>query len=79
MAQLVECLTLDFSSGLNLRGVSSNPMLGSVLGMKPTKEGREEGREGGSDRGREGGRKKGRKKCHKIVNFKETKKHFSKT
>ena len=35
MAQLVEHPTLDLSSGLDLRVVSSSPVLGSTLGMKP--------------------------------------------
>ena len=34
-AQTVEGLTLDLSSDLNLRFMSSSPMLGSALGMKP--------------------------------------------
>ena len=34
--QSVKRLTLDLSSGLDLRVMSSSPMLGSVLGMKPT-------------------------------------------
>ena len=34
MAQSVKHPTLDLSSGLDLRVVSSSPMLGSVLGMK---------------------------------------------
>ena len=33
MTQLVKSLTLDLSSGLNLRGMSSGPALGSLLGM----------------------------------------------
>ena len=36
VAQLVKCLTLDFSSGLDLRVVSSSPALGSVPGVAPT-------------------------------------------
>ena len=36
MAQSVKCLTLDFSSGLDLRVMSSSPALGSMLGMEPT-------------------------------------------
>ena len=32
MAQLVKCLILDLSSGLDLRVVSSSPSLGSTLG-----------------------------------------------
>ena len=36
MAQSVEHLTLDFSPGLDLRVVSSSPVLGSKLGMEPT-------------------------------------------
>ena len=36
VVELVEHPTLDFSSGLNLRVLSSSPMLGSMLGMEPT-------------------------------------------
>ena len=36
MAQLVEHLTLDLSSGPDLRVMSLSPTLGSVLGVKPT-------------------------------------------
>ena len=36
VAQLVKHLTLDLSSGLDLRVVSSNPLLGSTLGMECT-------------------------------------------
>ena len=36
VAQSVKCLTLDLSSGLDLTAVSSSPMLGFALGMKPT-------------------------------------------
>lgn len=37
MAQLVKHLTLDLSSGLDLRVVSSGPMLGFMLGVvEPT-------------------------------------------
>ena len=36
VAQLVEHPTLDLSSGLSLSVMSSSPMLGFVLGMKPT-------------------------------------------
>lgn len=37
MAQLVKmCLTLDFSSGPDLRVVSPSPVLGSMLGVEPT-------------------------------------------
>ena len=36
VAQWVKHLTLDLSSGLDLRVVSSSPMLGSTLGVKPT-------------------------------------------
>lgn len=36
MAQSVKCLTLDLSSGLNLRVMSSSPMLGSMLGVEPS-------------------------------------------
>ena len=31
VAQTLKCLTLDFSSGHDLRGVGSSPLLGSVL------------------------------------------------
>ena len=33
---VIKCLTLDLSSGLDLRVVSSSPMLGSMLSMEPT-------------------------------------------
>ena len=36
MVQSVRVSTLDLSSGLDLRVVSSGPMLGSMLGMEPT-------------------------------------------
>lgn len=36
VAQLVKHLTLDLSSGLDLRVGSSRPVLGSSLGMEPT-------------------------------------------
>lgn len=36
MAQSVEQVTLGLSSGLDLEVVSSSPLLGSALGMKPT-------------------------------------------
>ena len=36
VALLVKCPTLDLSSGLDLRIVSSSPALGSMLGMEPT-------------------------------------------
>ena len=36
VAQAVKRLTFDFSSGLDLRVVSSSPTLGSMLGMEPT-------------------------------------------
>ena len=35
MAQLVKHLTLDFSSGQDLRVLRSSPMLRSVPGMEP--------------------------------------------
>ena len=38
VAQLVKHLTLDLSSGLDLRVVSSSPSLGSTLGMEPTQK-----------------------------------------
>ena len=38
MAQLVKCLTLDFSSGLDLGVVSSGLASGSMLGIEPTKK-----------------------------------------
>ena len=34
--QSVECLTFDLSSDLDLRVVSSSPVLGSMMGVKPT-------------------------------------------
>ena len=34
--QVSQHLTLDLSSGLDFRVVSSSPMLGSTLGMEPT-------------------------------------------
>lgn len=36
MAQSVECLTLDFGSGLDLRVVGSSPASGSALNVEPT-------------------------------------------
>ena len=36
MGQSVKRLTLDLSSGLDLRVVSSSPTLGSMLGAIPT-------------------------------------------
>ena len=36
VAQSVKHRTLDLSSGLALRVVSSSPTLGSMLGMEPT-------------------------------------------
>ena len=36
VAQLVEHLTLVLSQGLDLRVVSSSPLLGSTLGVEPT-------------------------------------------
>ena len=38
VAQLVKCPTLDLSSGLDLRVMSSSPVLGSALGMEPTQK-----------------------------------------
>ena len=35
VAQSVECLTLDFSSGHDLRVVGSSPASGSVLSTEP--------------------------------------------
>ena len=35
-SQLAKCLTLDLSSGLNVRIVSSSPVLASILGVEPT-------------------------------------------
>ena len=35
MVQWVKCPTVDRSSGLDLRVMSSGPALGSMLGMKP--------------------------------------------
>ena len=37
VAQSVKCLTLDLSSGLDLRVVNLSPPTGSMLGVKPTK------------------------------------------
>ena len=39
VAQSIEHLTLDLSSGLDLRVVSSNPVLGWALGVKPGRKG----------------------------------------
>ena len=36
VARSVKCLTLDLSLDLDLRVVSSSPMVGSTLGMKPS-------------------------------------------
>lgn len=36
MAQLADCLTLNLSSGLQLRVVNSSCTLGSTLGVGPT-------------------------------------------
>ena len=36
MGQLAKHLTLDLSSGLDLRVMSSSPTLGSTLGIEPT-------------------------------------------
>ena len=36
VVQLVECLSFDLSSGLDLRVMSSSPALVSMLGMEPT-------------------------------------------
>ena len=36
VAQSVKHLTLDLSSGLDLRVLSSSPTLGSMLGVEPT-------------------------------------------
>ena len=36
MTQLVKGLTLDFSSGLDLRVMTSSPVLGYMLGVDPT-------------------------------------------
>jgi len=38
MAQLVICPTLDLSSGLDLRVVSSRPTLGSMLAVEPVEK-----------------------------------------
>ena len=38
LAQSDKYLTLDLSSGLDLRVMSSSPALGSMLGMEPTKK-----------------------------------------
>ena len=42
MAQSVKHPTLDLSSGLDLRVVSSSPALGSMMGVKPTFKKRKE-------------------------------------
>ena len=39
---MVKHQTLNLSSGLNLRVVSSNPLLGSTLDVKPTKKNEED-------------------------------------
>ena len=36
MAKSLECPTLDFNSGLDLRVMSLGPMLGSILGVEST-------------------------------------------
>ena len=36
VAQLIKHLTLDLSSGFDLRVMSLSPVLGSTLGMEPT-------------------------------------------
>ena len=36
MAESVKHSTLDLSSGLDLRDMSSSPILGSMLGIEPT-------------------------------------------
>jgi len=41
VAHLVERLTLDLGSGIDLRIVGSGPTLGSTLGMQPPKEKKE--------------------------------------
>ena len=38
MAQLVECLTLDFGSGHDPRVMGSSPTLGSVLSVEPASD-----------------------------------------
>lgn len=38
MAQLVKCPTPDLSSAIDLRVTSSSPVLGSMLGVEPTKK-----------------------------------------
>lgn len=35
MAYSVECLTLDLCSGLDLKVIESEPVLGSMLGLAP--------------------------------------------
>lgn len=60
MGNSVEHLTLDLSSGVSLRIMSSSPELGSTLGVEPM-EGRKERKEKG--RRKEG--KKGRKEASK--------------
>ena len=36
MAQSVKCLTLNLSLGLDLKLMSSSPMLSTILGVEPT-------------------------------------------
>ena len=49
MAQSVKQLTLDLSSGLDLRVMSSSSTLGSAMGLEPMKEkGRKEGKKEGN-------------------------------
>ena len=36
VAQCIECLILNLSLGHDLKGLSSSPALGSMLGMEPT-------------------------------------------
>ena len=65
MAQSVKRLTLDLSSGLDLKVVSSSPTLGSTLGVKLRKEERQEE-----------GKKERKKQTHviQVKSFKQKKK-----
>lgn len=61
VAHSVTDLTLDLGSDFHLMVMSSNPVLGSGLGMEPTKKKerknkRRKGKEKKGEEGREGGR-----------------------
>ena len=59
LAQLVKHLSLDLSSGLDLRVMSLSPALGSTLGLEPTERRKRERKK--RKKGREGGREKEKK------------------